>query len=63
VASVKGNTTHKYQCDGQSLEIETRSEVNLPFNVPFSSIDTVFLNTTVITTNQVQEGFYLFGIR
>jgi hypothetical protein len=52
-----------YQCDGQSLAIETRSEVNLPFRVPFSSIDSVSLNASAGTTNQVQEGFYLFGIR
>ena len=52
-----------YQCDGQSLDIETRSEVKLPFKVPFSSIDSVFLTASAGTTNQVQEGFYLFGIR
>jgi hypothetical protein len=52
-----------YQCDGQSLDIETRSEVKLPFKVPFSSIDSVFLTASAGTTNQVQEGFYIFGIR
>ena len=52
-----------YQCNGQSLVIQTRSEVRLPFKVPFSSIDSVFLTASVGTTNQVQEGFYLFGIR
>ena len=60
---LKGIQLTKYQCDGQSLEIETRSEVNLPFKVPFTSIDSVFLNASAGTTNQVQEGFYLFGIR
>jgi hypothetical protein len=60
---LKGIQLTDYQCDGQSLAIETRSEVNLPFRVPFSSIDSVSLTASAGTTNQVQEGFYLFGIR
>lgn len=60
---LKGIQLTNYQCDGQSLAIETRSDVNLPFRVPFSSIDSVFLTASAGTTNQVQEGFYLFGIR
>jgi hypothetical protein len=52
-----------FQCDGQSLALETRSEVKLPFKVPFSSIESLFLTASAGTTNQVQEGFYLFGIR
>jgi hypothetical protein len=60
---LKGIQLTNYQCDGQSMEIGTRSEVNLPFKVPFSSIDSVFLTASAGTTNQVQEGFYLFGIR
>jgi len=60
---LKGIQLTNYQCDGQSLDIETRSEVNLPFRVPFTSIDSVFLTASAGTTNQVQEGFYLFGIR
>lgn len=60
---LKGIQLTNYQCDGQSLDIETRSEVNLPFKVPFTSIDSVFLTASAGTTNQVQEGFYLFGIR
>jgi hypothetical protein len=60
---LKGIQLTNYQCDGQSLDITTRSEVNLPFKVPFSSIDSVFLTASAGTTNQVQEGFYLFGIR
>jgi len=60
---LKGIQLTNYQCDGQSLDIETRSEVNLPFKVPFSSIESVFLTSSAGTTNQVQEGFYLFGIR
>ena len=60
---LKGIQLTNYQCDGQSLDIKTRSEVNLPFKVPFSSIDTVILTASAGTTNQVQEGFYLFGIR
>ena len=60
---LKGIQLTNYQCDGQSLAIQTRSEVNLPFRVPFSSIDSVFLTASAGTVNQVQEGFYLFGIR
>jgi hypothetical protein len=52
-----------FRCDGVSLEIETQSEIDLPFRVPFSSIESVFLHASAGTTNQVQEGFYIFGIR
>ena len=60
---LKGIQLTNYECDGRSLDIQTRSEVRLPFKVPFSSIDSVFLTASAGTTNQVQEGFYLFGIR
>lgn len=60
---LKGIELTDYQCDGQSLEIETRSEVNLPFRIPFSSTNSVFLTASAGTTNKVQEGFYLFGVR
>jgi hypothetical protein len=60
---LKGIQLTNYQCDGQSLAIQTRSEVNLPFKIPFTSKDSVFLTASAGTTNQVQEGFYLFGIR
>jgi len=60
---LKGIQLTNYQCDGESLDIQTRSEVRLPFKVPFSSIESVFLTASAGTTNQVQEGFYLFGIR
>ena len=60
---LKGIQLTNYECDGRSLEIQTRSEVRLPFKVPFSSIDSVFLTASAGTTNQVQEGFYLFGVR
>jgi hypothetical protein len=60
---LKGIQLTNYQCDRYSIAIETRSEVNLPFRVPFSSIDSVFLTASAGTINQVQEGFYLFGIR
>jgi hypothetical protein len=52
-----------FKCDGQNLQIHTRSEVELPFKVPFSSTTSVFLQATAGVTNQVQEGFYLFGVR
>jgi hypothetical protein len=52
-----------FECDGRNLEIQTRSEVELPFKVPFSSTTSVFLQASAGVTNQVQEGFYLFGVR
>lgn len=60
---LKGIQLTNYQCDGESLFIQTRSEVNLPFRVPFSSRDSVFLTASAGTGNDVQEGFFLFGIR
>ena len=60
---LKGIQLTNFDCDGASLEISTRSEMNLPFQIPFSRTDSVFLTATAGTTNKVQEGFYLFGIR
>ncbi len=60
---LKGIQLTNFQCDGQSLAIRTRSEVILPFKVPMSATNSVFLTASAGTTNQVQEGFYLFGIR
>jgi hypothetical protein len=52
-----------FRCDGQNLQIHTRSELKLPFKVPFSSTTSVYLQASAGVTNQVQEGFYLFGVR
>jgi hypothetical protein len=60
---LKGIELTNFSCDGTSLEISTRSEMKLPFKVPFSTTNSVFLTATAGTTNKVQEGFYLFGIR
>jgi hypothetical protein len=60
---LKGIELTKFDCDGASLEISTRSEMKLPFQIPFSRTNSVFLTATAGTTNKVQEGFYLFGIR
>ena len=51
------------QCDGTSIEISTYARVKFPFTVPFSRMDSAILTATAGTTNQVQEGFYLFGVR
>ena len=61
--ALKGIELTYFDCDGASLEISTRSEMKLPFQVPFSRTNSVFLTATAGTTNKVQEGFYLFGIR
>ena len=60
---LKGIQLTSFSCDGASLEISTRSEMKLPFKVPFTTTDSVFLTATAGTTNTVQEGFFLFGIR
>jgi hypothetical protein len=60
---LKGIQLVDYQCDGQSLAIQTRSEVDLPFKVPFSTMESAFLTASAGTVNQVQDGFYIFGIR
>ena len=60
---LKGIELTNFDCDGASLELSTRSELKLPFQLPFSKTNSVFLTATAGTTNKVQEGFYLFGIR
>jgi hypothetical protein len=60
---LKGIQLTNFSCDGESLEINTRSEMKLPFKVPFATTDSVFLTATAGTINKVQEGFYLFGFR
>ena len=60
---LKGIELTNFDCDGTSLEISTRSEMKLPFQIPFSRTNSVLLTATAGTTNKVQEGFYLFGIR
>jgi len=60
---LKGIQLTNFSCDGASLEISTRSEMQLPFKVPFTTTNSVFLTASAGTTNKVQEGFYLFGFR
>lgn len=60
---LQGIVLTNMECDGSSLEISTFSEVKFPFKVPFLNMDSAVLTSTVGTTNQVQEGFYLFGVR
>ena len=60
---LKGIELTNFDCDGSSLEISTRSEMKLPFQVPLSRTNSVFLTASAGTTNKVQEGFYLFGFR
>jgi hypothetical protein len=60
---MKGIVLRDVQCDGSSVEISTYAEVMFPFRVPFTHMDSAFLTAHAGTTNEVQEGFYLFGIR
>lgn len=60
---LRGIELTEFSCDGTSLQISTRSEMKLPFKLPFATTDSVFLTASAGTTNKVQEGFYLFGVR
>lgn len=60
---LRGIELTEFNCDGQRLFIKTRSELDLPFKMPFSSTNSVFLTASAGTGNEVQEGLYLFGIR
>jgi hypothetical protein len=60
---LQGITLTDFLCDGTSVEISTRAEVKFPFTVPFTSLNSSVLTASAASTNQVQEGFYLFGIR
>jgi hypothetical protein len=50
-------------CDGTSVEISTYATVKFPFTVPFTSQSSASLFANAASTNQVQEGFYIFGVR
>ncbi len=52
-----------FSCDGTSVSISTNAKVIFPFTLPFSSMNSALLTSSAASTNQVQEGFYLFGIR
>ena len=52
-----------FSCDGIAIDISTYAEVKFPFTIPFTSMDSAFLTSSAGSTNQVQEGLYLFGIR
>ena len=60
---LQGIVLSDFSCDGISIDISTYAEVKFPFTVPFTSMDSSYLTSSAGSTNQVQEGFYLFGIR
>lgn len=60
---LQGISLSDFSCTGTSIEISTFSEVKLPFRIPFTTVDSSFLTSSAGSTNQVQEGFYLFGVR
>lgn len=60
---LQGISLSDFSCTGTAIEISTFSEVKLPFRIPFTSVDSSFLTSSAGSTNQVQEGFYLFGVR
>lgn len=60
---LQGIVLTDFICDGTSVEISTFATVKFPFTVPFTSLSAATLHATAASTNQVQEGFYLFGVR
>lgn len=61
--NLRGIQLTDYQCDGETLFIQTKSTMDLPFKIPFNATSTVELTASAGTSNKVQEGFYLFGVR
>jgi hypothetical protein len=60
---LQGIVLTDFICDGTSVEISTYATVTFPFTVPFTSKSSAHLYSSAASTNQVQEGFYLFGVR
>ena len=60
---LQGIVLTDFICDGTSVEISTFATVKFPFMVPFTSQSSASLKASAASTNQVQEGFYLFGVR
>jgi hypothetical protein len=60
---LQGIVLRDFMCDGTSVEISTYATVKFPFTVPFTSQSSANLYANAASTNQVQEGFYLFGVR
>ena len=60
---LQGIVLTDFMCDGTSVEISTYATVKFPFMVPFTSKSSAHLYASAASTNQVQEGFYLFGVR
>ena len=60
---LQGIVLSDFSCDGTSIEISTYAEVKFPFTIPFTSTNSSVLTSSAGSTNQVQEGLYLFGVR
>ncbi len=60
---LQGIVLTDFSCDGTSVDISTYAEVKYPFTIPFTSLKSANLTAYAGSTNQVQEGFYLFGVR
>lgn len=60
---LQGIVLTDFLCDGTSVEISTYATVKFPFIVPLTSQSSAHLYAKAASTNQVQEGFYLFGVR
>ncbi len=52
-----------FQCIYDKVYLETSANVRLPFPMPLADLDAVRIDSSIITLNQKDKGFYLFGMR
>ncbi len=52
-----------FRCDGSEIRIQTFSDANLPFVLPFTSMNSFRVYASAGTRNVRDDGFYLFGKR
>lgn len=52
-----------FTCNYDTVSLATSARIKLPFNVPFSKLSKVTVNSQIVARNEKNSGFYLFGIR
>ena len=60
---IKSYEVKAFQCEYDTIHLETSAVVNLPFPAPFSNFDKAEIRSSITTTNMKDKGFYLFGKR
>lgn len=53
----------RFTCNYDTVSLATSARIKLPFNVPFSKLSKVTVNSQIVARNEKNSGFYLFGIR